>query len=125
MLSFVPVYTALTSSAEWKQVMFDSWDENFAIGSPLSRVHKKLLACQHDLSTWSWHKFGNDQIRLRQKNKELLLLQSWVPLASSSLIKILQTEIDEILAREDVRWKQRAKENWYRLGDRNTKYFHS
>jgi hypothetical protein len=60
-----------------------------------------------------------------KKNKELILLQSQVPPASSSLIKILQTKIDEILAREDIRWKQRAKQNGYRLGDHNTKYFHS
>jgi hypothetical protein len=52
-------------------------------------------------------------------------LQARVPPALSSLIKQLQTEIDEIFAREDVRWKQRAKQNWYRLGDPNTKYFHS
>jgi len=114
-----------TFDPEWKQVMSDSWVGNFAARSPLSRVHKKLLACQHDLSTWSWHKFGNDQIRLQQKNKELILLQSRVPRASSSLIKILQTEIDKILACEDIHLKQRAKQNWYRFGDRNTKYFHS
>ncbi|GLT62157.1 hypothetical protein SLA2020_348150 [Shorea laevis] len=26
---------------------------------------------------------------------------------------------------EDVQWKQRAKRNWFRHGDRNTQYFHA
>jgi hypothetical protein len=99
-----------TFDPEWKQVMSDSWVGNFAARSPLSRVHKKLLACQHDLSTWSWHKFGNDQLRLHQKNKELILMQSRVPLAPSSLIKILQSELmRSLLVRISVGIKGRSK----------------
>jgi lipoate-protein ligase B len=29
------------------------------------------------------------------------------------------------LEQEDLRWKQRAKQNWYKNGDRNTQYFHA
>jgi len=41
------------------------------------------------------------------------------------IIQRLQGEIDEILEMEDIKWKQRSKQNWYRMGDRNTQYFHS
>ncbi|KAF5452149.1 hypothetical protein F2P56_027179, partial [Juglans regia] len=40
-------------------------------------------------------------------------------------IKGLQREIGEMLEIEDLKWKQRAKLNWYQLGDRNTKFFHN
>jgi hypothetical protein len=40
-------------------------------------------------------------------------------------IRLLQSEISEILEREDMRWKQRAKQNWYAHGDINTQFFHS
>lgn len=30
-----------------------------------------------------------------------------------------------MLEMEDIKWKQRAKRNWYRHGDRNTKFFHA
>lgn len=30
-----------------------------------------------------------------------------------------------LLEKEDIRWKQRVKCNWYSLGDKNTKLFHA
>jgi hypothetical protein len=29
------------------------------------------------------------------------------------------------MEQEDVKWKQRAKQNWYKNGDRNTPFFHA
>jgi hypothetical protein len=43
----------------------------------------------------------------------------------SEAIKILQQDIDKLLEFEDTRWKQRAKQSWYRDGDRNTPFFHA
>jgi len=41
-------------------------------------------------------------------------------LGSLEEIKAIQAEINDILEREDVRWKQRAKQHRYLSGDRNT-----
>ena len=40
-------------------------------------------------------------------------------------IKNLQKEIAGLLEQEDTRWKQRAKRNWYRNGNRNNPFFHA
>jgi hypothetical protein len=40
-------------------------------------------------------------------------------------IKKLQDEIEILMKQEDLRWKQRAKQNWYQNGDRNTQFFHA
>lgn len=38
---------------------------------------------------------------------------------------MLQSEIDFIMEHEDIKWKQRTKQNWYQQGDRNTPFFHA
>jgi hypothetical protein len=46
-------------------------------------------------------------------------------MANEVAIKELQEEINFILEQEDIRWKQRAKQNWYQYGDQNTPFFHA
>jgi hypothetical protein len=37
----------------------------------------------------------------------------------------VKADIHSLLEQEDVKWKQRAKENWLKFGDRNAKFFHA
>jgi hypothetical protein len=37
----------------------------------------------------------------------------------------IQDEIDAILEREDTKWKQQSKQNWYLNEDHNTPFFHA
>jgi hypothetical protein len=55
--------------------------------------------------------------------KQLEILQRNETVMDGQEIKELQQEIDFLLEQEDIRWKQRAKQNWYRNGDRNTPFF--
>ena len=40
-------------------------------------------------------------------------------------IQALKREINEILFREEIMWKQRLRALWIKSGDRNTKFFHA
>jgi hypothetical protein len=46
-------------------------------------------------------------------------------LRASDEVKIIQQELEFILEKEDTKWKQRAKANWLRNKDRNTKFYHA
>jgi hypothetical protein len=43
---------------------------------------------------------------------------------SRNIAKRLSAEIDELLEKEEIRWRQRSRVSWLRAGDRNTSYFH-
>ncbi|XP_042972839.1 uncharacterized protein LOC122304645 [Carya illinoinensis] len=40
------------------------------------------------------------------------------------IISNLKKDIDNLLEEEDLKWKQRAKQQWLKEGDRNTSFFH-
>ncbi|XP_059451259.1 uncharacterized protein LOC132182067 [Corylus avellana] len=40
-------------------------------------------------------------------------------------IKKLQADVDDILERDELKWRQLAKEHWLKLGDKNSKYFYA
>lgn len=62
---------------------------------------------------------------IKEKTSQLAALQKRESPNVAARIKALQKEIDELLKREGMRWKQRAKQHWLSKGDRNTAFFHS
>jgi hypothetical protein len=88
-------------------------------------IQFQLSACQRNLTRWSKQKFEKDAELLKHKSKNLLELQRNNRPNQVDSIKQIHKDIDDILEREDVKWKQRAKHNWYRQGDRNTQFFHA
>jgi hypothetical protein len=110
---------------EFDQIVCDAWDEGGLGGSKMQQVRQKLSSCQSGLTRWSARKFGNAERVLKEKTKILGILQKEEGPSNWDEIKRLQTEIDFILDQEDLRWKQRAKQNWYQVVDQNMPFFHA
>ena len=44
---------------------------------------------------------------------------------SNFQVRELKKEVDELMIKENIMWRQRAKNFWLVGGDKNAKYFHS
>jgi hypothetical protein len=104
------------NDAEFLDTIRSAW-ENEADGSePMLDVQKRLMACQRSLSRWSKQKFGKADEELKKMTRQLLELQHRNHPDLADTIRNLKGDIDALLEREDLRWKQRAKRHWYNKG---------
>jgi hypothetical protein len=102
-----------------------AWTGSSDEGASLQMVQQKIARCKSALRRWNGQKYGCAEKAIKEKTKQLEIIQRNEHVEDRSAIKQLQQEIEFLLEQEDTRWKQRAKQNWYREGDRNTPFFHS
>jgi hypothetical protein len=63
--------------------------------------------------------------QIKSKSMALLALQSSEGHVRNEEEAALKADLNSLLEQEEQKWKQRAKENWLKNGDRNIKYFHA
>jgi hypothetical protein len=100
----------------------EAWDTG---GTTIHTARLKLANCQKGLKRWNGNKFGTAECDVKRKRMQLAVLQTSSTMDNDEAIKQLQEEINFILEQDDIRWKQRAKQNWYQYGDQNTPFFHA
>ena len=89
-------------------------------------VMKKIEKCGSELTQWSRKTFGNIRRELREKRK-LLSKAEKVAMQTGANFRLreLKKEINQLMVKENILWRQRAKSFWLVGGDQNSKYFHS
>ena len=91
----------------------------------MENVLLKVSNYQSILSTWNKKVFGNVRLLLTQKRKQLLKVEALSMVGGDhDKVKSLSEEIENLMKLEECMWSQRAKSDWLKYGDQNTKYFH-
>jgi len=110
------------------EVVKNNWKADFE-GDPFILFHHKLKRVKKALTQWSKETFGNifqEIVTLEEiiKVKETQF-ERFPTTENREILHRAQAELKKQLNREEEFWKQKAGMEWFKEGERNTKFFHT
>jgi exonuclease III len=85
----------------------------------------KLSATLNHLHKWGIDKYGNIPRKIKKLQQDIHHLKGTIPDAIMlQKTKVLERELDELMKEDELWWAQRAKSNWLKTGDKNSRFFH-
>ena len=83
-------------------------------------------ACRSSLQTQSRISFGNIHHLLTQKKKQFTQAEAMsMAGAHHDQIRVLRSEMYELMVKEECLWHQRSRVDWWKNGDMSTSYLHN
>ena len=113
-----------TREEESRSVVENAW-QIWVEGSQGFKLVKKLSVTCWELKHWNKSTFGNSKEKIKGLKDKIAEIQQAAPTRENlELEASLNLELDEWLAREDMRLWQMSRELWVKEGDRNSRFFH-
>ncbi|XP_039683467.1 uncharacterized protein [Medicago truncatula] len=90
-----------------------------------NNVMEKLANCAEDLTHWSKTHCHKIQTEIEHCRKQLSRCRTIHGIQDEAYFDNMRQKLNHLLIQEDMFWRQRAKNHWFRDGDLNTKFFHA
>jgi hypothetical protein len=90
----------------------------------LEDISNKLDCLMDTLQDWRKRTIGSVPKKIEKLRKRLQIVSLYQDEYSLSEKKRITKEMDELLVKEEVMWKQRSRIDWLNSGHQNTSYFH-
>lgn len=86
-------------------------------------VSLKIRRCRKVMSIWKRKKRVNAQDKIKSLQERLEWFQS-KPYSCWFVIQNIKKELMQAYKEEEMFWRQKSRDKWLKLGDRNSKFFH-
>jgi hypothetical protein len=111
--------------ADFTDTIRATWKVRRESRCPWAEIKENMQRCKKTIQIWVKKSVHAPENLIKEKTCALEKIQGEEGVRDREKEDELKLEIQNLMEQEEATWKQRAKEDWLRGGDRNTRYFHA